>query len=451
LSAISYIYSQIKTQLETVVGIGYVGKWNNQLENDSRERQFTYPCVLIEFGSVEWLNTDQKPSLGNTGYQQKGNVEVTIHTLFKSLDNSTDTFSDHVDFCKLIWDSLTNFKATLVNVNSEPIGGFTPLQRVRDIDDSNHDTVRDWQTVYSSMIFEAANSQSLVDAAPVSLTIIGQLPSQSTPPVVIPICADADVYLNGSPQWTVASGDVLELSIVNQSDVEVTPISVVDGVIKINDSVGVLDATVTLDGDAFLTIAPGANEDINLLYDNGNQAIPTSVVGSVITLPNPAPNYDPRDLVDHTTLNWINPFGNNNRFTDDVGTQIYTNGISIDWTLYNIPAATVVCFNLTLYSGNFVNAGTYASTLTLGGLSVWKIGIWEELALLPDEVNWYDFAPFNWVIGAGGSNSRLRINSFNNGTSTISARVFREFGAETNTNTRLNPITRVTTLAELGL
>jgi hypothetical protein len=236
LSAISYIYSEIKTQLETVVGIGFVGKWNNQLENDSRERQFTYPCVLIEFGSV--LNGEIQTKYRAweiPSYQQKGNVEITIHTLFKSVDNSTDTFEDHVDFCKLIWDSLTNFKATLLDDDDEPIGGFTPLQRVRDIDDSNHDTVRDWQTVYSSMIFEAANSQNLVDAAPVSITIIGQLPSQSTPEVVIPICADADVYLNDVPIWTVESGGLLELSIVNQDDEVVTPISVVGDVIKISD------------------------------------------------------------------------------------------------------------------------------------------------------------------------------------------------------------------------
>lgn len=292
MSAISYIYSEIKTQLETVVGIGFVGKWNNQLENDSRERQFTYPCVLIEFGSVEWRNTDQVPSMGNTSYQQKGNVEITIHTLFKSVDNSTDTFEDHVDFCKLIWDSLTNFKATLLDDDDEPIGGFTPLQRVRDIDDSNHDTVRDWQTVYSSMIFEAANSQNLVDAAPVSITIIGQLPSQSTPPAVIPICADADVYLNDVPIWTIESGGLLELSIVDQDDEVVTPISVVGNVIKINDAASSLtDLVIKLyfladDDYAEITITADEVGTLTAYTDDGSSGSITFTYNAVAaTLP----------------------------------------------------------------------------------------------------------------------------------------------------------------------
>jgi hypothetical protein len=476
LSAISYIYSEIKTQLETVVGIGFVGKWNNQLENDSRERQFTYPCVLIEFGSVEWRNTDQIPSLGNTSYQQKGNVEITIHTLFKSVDNSSDTFEDHVDFCKLIWDSLTNFKASLLDDDDEPIGGFTPLQRVRDIDDSNHDTVRDWQTVYSSMIFEAANSQNLVDAAPVSITIIGQLPSQSTPEVVIPICADADVYLNDVPIWTVESGGLLELSIVNQDDEVVTPISIVGEVIKISDTGGsCADASYNLvDGAAQAissgSIASGSNativapnsevtynggiiitaiqsnqsEDLTFEYENGDTATPTTQLGTVLTFPNPH-TYDPRDLINFTTLNWTNPFGNNNRFTAIDGTQIYTAGVAIDWTSYNIPAATVVCFNLATYSATKPTAETYASTLTVGGLSVWKIGIWSEISPLLEEAQWLNYAPFNITLFT-------RVNSFINGTTnSLLITTFRSTTYIADAAARNNLLTRVTTLSELGL
>ena len=309
MSAISYIYSQIKTQLETVVGIGYVGKWNNQLENDSRERQFKYPCVLIEFGSVEWLNTDQRPSMINTNYQQKGLVEITVHTLFKSVDNSTDTFESHIDFCKLIWDALTNFQDT-----GE---GFTPLQRVRDIDDSSHDVVRDWQTVYSSMIFEAPNSQNLIDAAPVSISITAEYTPDTGTPIVLPICADADVYLNDSPIWTVASGGILELSIVNQDDVSVTPISVVGDVIKISDTGGTCadatavlkdsggttlsttsiasgasddisapDATLTLNGSAWTSKKSGSNTDINLVFQNGSDVPTVSVTNDTITIAN---------------------------------------------------------------------------------------------------------------------------------------------------------------------
>lgn len=39
--------------------------------------------------------------------------------------------------------------------------------------------------------------------------------------------------------------------------------------------------------------------------------------------------------VDFFTLAENNPFGNTNRFTDELGTQTYTNDIVIDWSTYN--------------------------------------------------------------------------------------------------------------------
>lgn len=39
--------------------------------------------------------------------------------------------------------------------------------------------------------------------------------------------------------------------------------------------------------------------------------------------------------VDFLTLPSNNPFGNTNRFTDELGTQTYTNNIVIDWSTYN--------------------------------------------------------------------------------------------------------------------
>jgi len=39
--------------------------------------------------------------------------------------------------------------------------------------------------------------------------------------------------------------------------------------------------------------------------------------------------------VDFTTLNENNYFGNTNRFTDELGTQVYANNIAIDWSTYD--------------------------------------------------------------------------------------------------------------------
>jgi hypothetical protein len=126
------------------------------------------------------------------------------------------------------------------------------------------------------------------------------------------------------------------------------------------------NSEVTYNGGIIITaIQSNQSEDLTFEYENGDTATPTTQLGTVLTFPNPH-TYDPRDLVNHTTLNWTNPFGNNNRFTAIDGTQIYTAGVAIDWTSYNIPAATVVCFNLATYSATKATAETYASTLTVG-------------------------------------------------------------------------------------
>ena len=39
--------------------------------------------------------------------------------------------------------------------------------------------------------------------------------------------------------------------------------------------------------------------------------------------------------VDFTTLKADNPFGNNSRYTDELGTQTYANDIVIDWSTYD--------------------------------------------------------------------------------------------------------------------
>ena len=39
-------------------------------------------------------------------------------------------------------------------------------------------------------------------------------------------------------------------------------------------------------------------------------------------------------LVDFVTLDHLNLFGNTNRFTDRVGTQVYADDIVIDWALW---------------------------------------------------------------------------------------------------------------------
>jgi hypothetical protein len=68
-----------------------------------------------------------------------------------------------------------------------------------------------------------------------------------------------------------------------------------------------------------------------------------------------------------------NPFGNTNRFTDELGGTAYTNNIVIDWSTFD--GSTVLGYYRLVYSDNSTwnTAIDLALTKTIGGFSSWKM------------------------------------------------------------------------------
>lgn len=65
------------------------------------------------------------------------------------------------------------------------------------------------------------------------------------------------------------------------------------------------------------------------------------------------------------TLNYTNPFGNTNRFTDELGGSVYTNNIVIDWSTYD--GSTVLGYYRTLgVAVTWNNAVDNALALSVG-------------------------------------------------------------------------------------
>jgi hypothetical protein len=95
-----------------------------------------------------------------------------------------------------------------------------------------------------------------------------------------------------------------------------------------------------------------------------------------------------------TVLASNNPFGNTNRFTDELGGQTYTNNIVIDWSTYN--GSTVLGINRTQRGPDtWENAIDNSLLLTTGGFSNWRlININELFYLARKESN---TSPFNYV------------------------------------------------------
>ena len=97
-----------------------------------------------------------------------------------------------------------------------------------------------------------------------------------------------------------------------------------------------------------------------------------------------------------TVLASNNPFGNTNRFTDELGGQTYTNNWVIDWSTFD--GATVLGYFRTVQAAATWNTAIDNSLGTFGtftGCRLWNIDeLWNLInieLLIP-----MNYAPFNW-------------------------------------------------------
>jgi hypothetical protein len=154
------------------------------------------------------------------------------------------------------------------------------------------------------------------------------------------VCNPANVS-NSDASYTasVASGGTLSLP-----DIDINVNGVDEG-----DIPSVADVSVNLT-NSFGTVTP---EAVNVTGSTVAITLPDSApspVGATLVKTGQTISYrtgDDGDLekgraVDFSTLNVNNPFGNTNRFTDELGGQTYTNDIVIDWSTYDTVAGTVL-------------------------------------------------------------------------------------------------------------
>jgi hypothetical protein len=102
--------------------------------------------------------------------------------------------------------------------------------------------------------------------------------------------------------------------------------------------------------------------------------------------------------VSFSVLSSNNPFGNTNRFTDELGTQTYTNNIVIDWSTYDgsvvsgyYRTTTSVAWNTAIDQCLALSVGTYTSG--------WRLVNRNELFSLYNYsiVLGLSYAPFNLI------------------------------------------------------
>ena len=138
--------------------------------------------------------------------------------------------------------------------------------------------------------------------------------------------------------------------------------------------------------------------------------------------------------VDFFTLNYTNPFGNTNRFTDELGGSTYANDIVIDWSTYDTVAGTVLGYLRTINASNvnwntardqclLVSIGTFTSGWRLPNRAeIFNISL-HEGATFNYPLN---YAPLNISLGtifwSGTTNAATTTQVFtltNNGSATL--------------------------------
>jgi len=144
---------------------------------------------------------------------------------------------------------------------------------------------------------------------------------------------------------------------------------------------------------------------------------------------------------DFFTLAENNPFGNTNRFTDELGGQTYTNDIVIDWSTYN--GSTVLGWRRTSngIDINWNNAIDGALAVSIGSFTTgWRLPNIQEL-----------FSLANWAV-----DNILNYSPINLGTSTFAywsgttrvgstGSAHRMFNAQTNVIASATKITTAST------
>ena len=186
------------------------------------------------------------------------------------------------------------------------------------------------------------------------------------------ICADA-VVTNSDGTYTVnvVSGGTLNLpDVINiDSDGTPTPTPAQTPFICNSGAVGLNSSELTKSG---ATVSFQSKDDGDLEQGSG---------------------------VDFLTLSYNNKFGNTNRFTDDLGTQIYASDVVVDWSTFNQVNDTVLAYKKTVVAQAILATHLAGQPYTNGGFSGWYLCNIKQLiniANLGIYRNVLNYPPFNY-------------------------------------------------------
>jgi hypothetical protein len=187
------------------------------------------------------------------------------------------------------------------------------------------------------------------------------------------ILPDSQINVNGVDQGDVVSVQTIDVNVTDGTD-PVTP-----------DAVSLVGNTLTIEVPASSPAPVGAT----LMKTGQTTSFRTGDDGDL----------EAGRATNFTTLGVNNPFGNTNRFTDELGGSTYTNNIVIDWSTYDNIAGTVLGYYRSfLANATWDNQIDACLALSIGTFtSGWRLwNNYEAMNVCNFEPSlFYNYSPFN--------------------------------------------------------
>jgi VCBS repeat-containing protein len=245
----------------------------------------------------------------------------------------------------------------------------------------------------------------------------------------------------------VQKSDNTLIAAVNVKAQGTEPYNVADSEVNVN-SVKLADvkATDTLN----ISVVDSTDTAVSVTLSGGNKITITDLPCSSVTC---AEAYQ---LVNHTTLNRNNPFGNTNRFTAPDGTQTYTDGIVLDWYQADDNARTVPMYGVTLIASTTLANQLAGEPYTVGAYNDFMLIEVEDLFALVNPragaiTDGLNFSPFNHQVTSNATRVRSKTDFYDATTTTWTLAQTGNSINNAKTATCVTIITRMATYTELGL
>lgn len=363
----------------------------NDVESDTL--QICRDIYQVINGSQRWRRLGRVTSASATKFIERGGDEVAGHTLtinFLLRDQSgiCDLPMEGYDFdqnvspaptCEPVEYTITDTAENVLYSGEVPCGTTANLiisDSIANLQDTAFNPIGSYYILAEGSLAITAPDAALHikaenDGTITNLLLLSNSANEYT-------VANNDILVNGNLEFDIHATNSLDIRLRDQSNNVLTPTNIQDG----GDHVKIeLNVTTPVSGATLMK----SNQSVS--YRTGDDG--------AIEAGRP---------VSFTVLSINNPFGNSNRFTDELGGQTYTNNIVIDWSTFN--GSTVLgWYRVTnLVDINWNNSIDQALAFSTGSFTTgWRLPNIQEMisvcSYATSSGTALNYAPFNVVDG----------------------------------------------------